>query len=94
MKKAEYQSPRDTEGRRAIGRLALYVLLTVAVSCIALLFNVGLIYALYTGVAQFAINEAYSKRIGQLVLLVGPFLLLFPEWMFYDMLVAPFRQKR
>ncbi len=74
--------------------LAIYVFVTMLVSCVALIINVGLIYALYTGIAQFVITEAYSKKLGQLVLLIGPFMLLFPEWLVYDILAAPFRQKR
>ena len=94
MKKLENFPPVDLEGRRALRYLALYVFVTMLVSCIALIVNVGLIYALYTGVAQYMITEAYSKKIGQLVLLLGPFMLLFPEWLLYDILVAPFRHKR
>ena len=75
-------------------QLALYVFVTMLISCVALILNVGLIYALYTGIAQYAISEAYSKKIGQFVLLIGPFMLLFPEWLVYDILVAPFRPKR
>ncbi len=94
MKRVESPLRGDSKGRRALQHLAFYVFLTMLVSCVALIINVALIYALYTGIAQVAINEAYSKKIGQFVLLIGPFLLLFPEWLVYDILVAPFRQRR
>jgi hypothetical protein len=94
MSKVESPLPVDMKGRRALKHLGLYVFFTMLVSCVALIVNVALVYAWYTGIAQVAITEAYSKKIGQFVLLLGPFLLLFPEWLVYDILVAPFRTKR
>lgn len=84
----------DAAGRRAFGYLAIYVFATMIVSCLALVVNVGIVYALYSGIAPFVFHETYSKQIGQFVLLLGPFLLLFPEWLLYDILISPFRQKR
>lgn len=84
----------DFEGRRAIWNLVIYVVATMLLSSVALIINVGLVYALYTGIAQFIVAEAYSKQLGQFILLLGPFLLLFPEWLLYDILVSPFRHKR
>ncbi len=94
MNKPENLSSDDIEGRRANWYLVIYVVVTMLVSCVALIINVGLVYALYTGIAQFVVAEAYSKQLGQFVLLLGPFLLLFPEWLLYDILVSPFRHKR
>lgn len=94
MKKKISPKFDDAGGRRAIGYLAIYIGMTMLVSCLALLFNIGLVYALFTGIAPFVVAEAYSKQLGQFVLLLGPFLLLFPEWLLYDILVTPFRHKR
>ncbi|MDZ4849660.1 MAG: hypothetical protein SGI77_10215 [Pirellulaceae bacterium] len=94
MTKFTTHSSSDSEGRLAIWKLAGYVVATIFVSCIAMLVNVGLVYALYSGIAQFAIKETYSKQLGQFVLLLGPFLLLFPEWLLYDLLTTPFRKNR
>jgi hypothetical protein len=94
MKKVESPLPVDQKSRRALKHLGLYVLFTMLVSCVALIINVALVFAWYTGIAQIAITEAYSKKMGQFVLLIVPFLLLFPEWLVYDILVAPFRSKR
>ena len=94
MKKTISPKFEDAPVRRAFWYLAIYIAVTMLVSCLALLLNVGLVYALYTGIAPFIVAEVYSKQLGQFVLLLGPFLLLFPEWLLYDILVTPFRQKR
>ena len=79
--------------RRARRFLAIYIFGYVFVSSLMLLLNVGMVFSLYTGIAIF-IPEVFSKQIGQLVLLLGPFMLLFMEWFLYDLLTQPFRRFR
>lgn len=79
--------------RRARRFLAIYILGYVILSSLLLLLNVGMVYSLYSGLA-ILIPESFSKQIGQLVLLLGPFLLLFLEWYLYDLLTQPFRTYR
>ena len=81
------------DDRRATRRLALYIIVTLLASCFMLVFNVGMVYSLYSSIA-IVIPENISKQVGQLILLFGPFVLLFPEWMLYDVLVASFRRWR
>ncbi len=52
--------------RRSIGYLLLYVLATIIVSCVALIVNAGMIYAIYSGIAPLFLSESLSKPIGQL----------------------------
>lgn len=80
--------------RRAGLKLAAYVLATVFISSVLLIVNVGVVYTLFAGVAQLVVRESYSQKLGQFILFVGPFLLLFPEWLVYDILVSPSRYKR
>ena len=79
--------------RRARRALALYLAGFVFVSSLLLIVNVGMVYSLYTGLAIF-IPEAFARQIGQLLLLTGPFILLFVEWFLYDLLRHPFRRYR
>jgi len=79
--------------RRARRALALYIAGFIFVSSLLLILNIGMIYSLYTGIAMY-IDEPFSKKIGQLLLLIGPFALLFLEWYLYDLLRQPFRRYR
>jgi hypothetical protein len=79
--------------RRARRALALYLAGFIFVSCILLILNVGMVYSLYTGIA-ILIPDPFAKQIGQLLLLVGPFILLFVEWYLFDLIRHPFRRYR
>jgi len=79
--------------RKARRALALYIAGFIFVSSLLLILNIGMVYSLYTGIAFF-IPETFSKQIGQLLLLIGPFALLFLEWYLYDLLRQPFRRYR
>jgi hypothetical protein len=79
--------------RQALWRLAAYVAMTFLVSGVLLLLNVGIVYTVFAGLAQYTLDETYAQKIGQFVLFIGPFLLLFPEWYIYDVLIAPSRQR-
>ncbi len=77
----------------AVARLAVYIFVTILISSILLILNVGVVYALFTWVSRASLSEEYAQKIGQFVLFTGPFLLLFPEWLIYDSLVSPLRHK-
>jgi hypothetical protein len=79
--------------RRARRALALYIAGFIFVSSLLLILNVGMVYSLYTGIAIF-LTESFAQQIGQLLLLIGPFALLFLEWYLYDLLRQPFRRYR
>jgi hypothetical protein len=79
--------------RRARRALALYIAGFILVSSLLLVLNVGMVYSLYTGIAIF-IPESFARQIGQLLLLIGPFMLLFLEWYLYDLIRQPFRRFR
>ncbi len=88
------QGPSDRAMyRQALWRLAAYVVMIFLVSGVLLLLNVGIVYAVFAGLAQYTLDETYAQKIGQFVLFIGPFLLLFPEWYIYDVLIAPSRQR-
>ncbi len=94
MSNSENKQTDDSQRRKAVWKLVAYLVVTMLASSVALILNVGIVYGLYTNLAQFALSEDYAKRLGQLILLLGPFLLLFPEWLLFDLLVTPFRHKR
>jgi hypothetical protein len=79
--------------RRARRALGLYIAGFIFVSSLLLILNVGMVYSLYSGIAIF-IPETFARQIGQLLLLIGPFMLLFVEWYLYDLLRHPFRRYR
>jgi hypothetical protein len=80
------------EKRRVDRKLSLYLFIFIVVSGILFILNVGMVYSFYSGVAVY-IPETYSVQVGQLVLLLGPFSLLFLEWYLYDLLIEPFRRR-
>ena len=77
----------------AVARLAVYVFVTILISSILLILNVGIVYAIFTWASRATLSEQYAQKIGQFVLFTGPFLLLFPEWLIYDSLASPSRYK-
>lgn len=77
--------------RKSLWQLFLYVIFVSIVSSVLLVINVGMVYSIYTEAAQY-IPENLSQQIGQLVLLVFPFAILFLEWYLYDLLIGPFRR--
>jgi hypothetical protein len=79
--------------RRARRALAFYIAGFMFVSSLLLILNVGMVYSFYTGIAIF-IPETFARQIGQLLLLIGPFMLLFLEWYLYDLIRQPFRRFR
>jgi hypothetical protein len=79
----------DRDKRQAWWRLLAYVFVVVAISCFLLILNVGIVYTLFAGVAQFTLQESYAQKVGQFLLFIGPFLLLFPEWYVYDVFIGP-----
>lgn len=77
----------------AVARLALYVLATIVISSVLLILNVGVVYAVFASIASATLSGDTARYVGQFVLFTGPFLLLFPEWLLYDLLVSPRRHK-
>jgi len=83
-----------TSAFRQYFSLAAFSFLTVFVSCVALVFNAALIYALYQGSLQFLPIWFSMVQLGQLVLFIGPMILLFLEWLLWDYLSVRFRTRK
>ncbi len=71
-------------------RLGLYIFGTTLISCLALIANMGFMYVIFTGVVGY-IYEPVALYVGQFILYVGPYLLLFLEWRLWDSMADPFR---
>ena len=88
------QPSRQTSSFRQYFGLALFSLYTVVVSSVALVFNAALIYALYTGSMQLLPDWFSMVQFGQLILFIGPMVLLVLEWMLWDYLSVRMRRQR
>ena len=86
---AENSAAQNSWG--ATWRLTLYALATMLASCVMLLVNLAMIFVLFNSLVGY-IPEAAVVYIGQLMLYVGPYLLLFLEWRLWDSLTDPFQR--
>lgn len=73
---------------RAVVRLALYILWFVLVSSLLLSINTWMIYALSQGVAKLLPNIPGISILVQLVIFIGPMVLLYLEWFAWDVIYA------
>ena len=81
----------QTKSWGASWRLAAYILATTLTSCVALVINMGMVYVLFHSVLDY-LPPAAVIYVGQLMLYVGPYVLLFLEWRLWDSLTDPFRR--
>jgi hypothetical protein len=86
--------PRSQSSFRQYAGLAAFSFFTVLFSAIALVFNAALVFALYQGSLQFLPVWFSMVQLGQLILFVGPMLLLFLEWLLWDYLSVRFRTEK
>ncbi len=73
---------------RAVIRLALYILWFVVVSSLLLSINTWMIYSLSQGVAKLLPNIPGIPILVQLVVFIGPMVLLYLEWFAWDVIYA------
>ncbi len=79
---------------RAVVRLALYILWFVLVSSLLLSINTWMIYALSQGVAKLLPYNSGISILVQLVIFIGPMVLLYLEWFAWDVIYAHRLQAR
>jgi hypothetical protein len=79
---------------RQYAGLATFSFFTVLFSGVALVFNAALVFALYQGSLQFLPPWFAMVQLGQLILFVGPMLLLFLEWLLWDYVSVRFRSHK
>jgi hypothetical protein len=73
---------------RAVRRLVLYVLGIVLVSAALLAVNTGLIFSLAQGISSVLPATIGIPQLVQLLIFVGPVLLLYLEWYVWDVMTS------
>ena len=79
---------------RAVFRLALYIGWFVLVSTLLLTINTWMIYSLALGVAKIFANIPGISILSQLLIFIGPMVLLYLEWFAWDVIYSQFYARR
>lgn len=79
---------------RAAFRLALYAILLVVVSSILLAINTWMIYGLSQGTSKLLPDIEGVTFALQLLIFIGPMVLLYLEWFAWDVLYAQVSSRR
>jgi|GEM_PF-630046 len=79
---------------RAVVRLALYIGWFVLVSALLLTINTWMIYSLALGVAKIFANIPGISILSQLLIFIGPMVLLYLEWFAWDVIYSQFHALR
>jgi len=77
----------ETENQAAF-RLALYVLWFVSVSAVLLAINTWMIFSLTQGTAKIVPQFLGIEILVQLLIFIGPMVLLYLEWFAWDLIYA------
>ncbi len=78
---------RKLENRAAF-RLSVYVLGFVIISAVLLVINTWMIFSLAQGIAKLLEQIPYISILVQLLIFIGPMVLLFLEWFAWDVIYA------
>ena len=78
---------RKLENRSAF-RLSVYVLGFVIISAVLLVINTWMIFSLAQGIAKLLQQIPYISILVQLLIFIGPMVLLFLEWFAWDVIYA------
>jgi len=90
-------SPSETDPiieNRAVFRLALYIGWFVLVSALLLAINTWMIYSLALGVAKIFASVPGISILSQLLIFIGPMVLLYLEWFAWDVIYSQFHARR
>ncbi len=93
---ADSEYDPKTENRAAL-RLAAYVFYFVLVSAVLLAINTWMIYSLAQGTAKLLPDVYVVTLFVQLLIFIGPMVLLYLEWFAWDVIYAQrsrYRKKR
>ncbi len=78
---------RKLENRAAF-RLSVYVLGFVIISAVLLVINTWMIFSLAQGISKLLQQIPYIAILVQLLIFIGPMVLLFLEWFAWDVIYA------
>ena len=73
---------------KAVRKLVLYIFGIVLISTLMLAFNTGLIFSLAFGLKNFLPAFPGSNEFIQLIIYLGPVILLYFEWYAWDVLTS------
>ncbi len=73
---------------RAVRKLVLYILGVVLVSAAMLAVNTGMIFALSQGVTTLLPEWIWIRQPIQMLIFLGPVLLLYLEWYLWDVITS------
>jgi hypothetical protein len=76
--------------KRAMRRLAIYVFFFVLVSAVLLSVNTLMVYSLAQGIGKLLPEIMGISIVSQLMIFIGPMVLLYLEWFLWDVLSGQF----
>ena len=80
--------------KRAVLRLALYIGWFVIVSAMLLMVNTWMIFSLALGVSKILSQLPGVTILSQLLIFIGPMVLLYLEWFAWDVIYSQFYARR
>ncbi len=92
MSSASEPNPRIEN--RAVFRLALYIGWFVVVSAALLAVNTWMIFSLALGVSKILAKLPGIAILSQLLIFIGPMVLLYLEWFAWDVIYSQFYARR
>jgi hypothetical protein len=85
MMQQDYNAQNEN---RAVFKLVLYILGVILVSALMLAVNTGLVFSLAQGIATLLPEMIGVPQFVQLIIFVGPVVLLYLEWYVWDVMVV------
>lgn len=73
---------------RAVFKLIVYVLGSILTSVVMLVINTGMVFTLAQAILKVAPDFFLFSQLIQLLILLGPVLLLYLEWYVWDVMTA------